>query len=118
MNARAVLEAVLLGIVVLSCWLGGLGMVRMREPMQALHYLALPAIGAFVLAAAVFLRTGPSQAAWKTLLIAVIVMGINSVVAHATARAFRTRDLGHWEPLDGDPFELVRDSEAAQEPGA
>ena len=109
---KSIIEAVLLGLAVLSCWLGALGMVRMREPMQALHYLALPAIGALLLTVAVFVRTGPSQAAWKTLLIALIVLGINSVVAHATARAFRTRELGHWEPLDGDPMEFVRDPDA------
>lgn len=111
MNVRAVLEIVLLAIVVLSCWLGALGMVRMREPMQALHYLALPAIGAVFLTAAVFLRTGPSQAAWKTMLIAVILLGFNGVVGHATARAFRTRQIGHWEPLNGDPMEFVRETE-------
>ena len=90
-------------------------MVRMREPMQALHYLALPAIGCVFLTAAVFLRTGPSQAAWKTMLIAVILLCFNSVVGHATARAFRTREIGHWEPLDGDPMEFVRDTESADE---
>lgn len=118
MTARAVLEAGLLGIVVLSCWLGALGMLRMREPMQSLHYLALPAVGGLFLAAAVFLRTGPGQAAWKTLLIAVILLGINSVVGHATARAFRTRDIGHWEPLDGDPMEFVKDTEDALQANA
>jgi len=118
MTARAIVEAALLAFVVLSCWLGAVGMVRMRTPMQSLHYLSLPAIGAFGLTAAVFVRTGPSQAAWKTLLIAFILLGINSVVAHATARAFRTRDLGHWEPMDGDPMEFVRDTEAPEESGS
>ncbi len=115
MSVRALLELALLVVVVLSCWLGAVGMVRMREPMQALHYLALPAVGALFLTAAVFLRTGPSQAAWKTLLIAIILLGINSVVGHATARAFRTRDIGHWEPLDGDPMEFARDTDDPQE---
>ena len=35
---------------------------------------------------------------------------INSVGTHATARAFRARELGHWEPRDGDPIEFVRDA--------
>lgn len=118
MSTRGVVEILLLAVVVLSCWLGALGMLRMREPTQALHYLALPAVGSLFLTAAVFLRTGPSQAAWKTLLIAVIMLLINSVVGHATARSFRTRDLGHWEPLDGDPMEFVRDTEAAEESGS
>ena len=66
----------LLGSLMISCWLGVLGMWRMREPMQALHYLALPAWGATVfLTAAVFLQTGKGQAAWKTLLICLVLLG-------------------------------------------
>ncbi len=101
---------VLLVFVMIFCWLGVLGMWRMREPMQALHYLSLPACGATVaLTAAVFFQTGNSQAAWKNLLICLILLVINSVVTHATARAFRSRELGHWQPLPGDPVEFVRD---------
>lgn len=114
MTPRSIAEAILLTIVVLLCWLGCLGMLRMREPTQSLHYLALPAMGTVVLTAAVFLGTGNSSAAWKTLFISAILLAINSVVAHATARAFRTRELGHWEPRDGDPIEFVRDTKESQ----
>jgi len=103
-------EAVLLLLVVLACWLGVVGMWRMREPMQALQYVSPPATaGAFFLVVAVFLEEGSSQIAWKTLAIAAILFAINSVVTHATARAFRARELGHWQPLDGDAIEFVRD---------
>jgi monovalent cation/proton antiporter MnhG/PhaG subunit len=105
-------EAVLLAIVVFCCWLGPVGMLRMKEPTQALHYLSLPAVGAIVLTIAVFLETGSSQAAWKMVMIAFMLLAVNSVVTHATARAFRTRQLGHWEPRAGDPIEFVRDTEA------
>lgn len=99
---------VLLGIVVLACWLGVLGMLRMRHPLQALHYLTLPAtVGVIALAIAVFVETGASPTAFKTVLIAIVLLAINSVVTHATARAFRTRELGHWEPRTGDPIEFV-----------
>ena len=109
MTARTAVEAVLLGGVVLSCWLGVLGMLRMREPMQALHYLSLPAcLGSILLTVAVFVETGNSNTAWKTLLICFALLAVNSVVTHATARAFRTRQLGHWEPRPGDPVEIVR----------
>lgn len=108
MSVREVIEACLLGLVVLSCWIGVIGMWRMREPMQALHYLSVPAcLGSFLLTIAVFLRTGSSQAAWKTVLICLVLLAINSVVAHATARAFRTRELGHWEPQPGEAIERV-----------
>lgn len=108
-------ETILLVVLVLACSLGALGMWRMREPMQALHYLSLPACGSVFLVGAVFLEEGSSQISWKTLVIAAILFALNSVGTHATARAFRARELGHWEPLDGDPIEFVRD--AADEGG-
>lgn len=111
MNASTIALAVLLGFVVLCCWLGVIGMWRMREPTQALHYLSLPStVGAVALVVAVGLTDGPNQAFWKTLVIAFILLALNSVVTHATARSFRARDLGHWEPQDGDPMEFVRDT--------
>lgn len=114
MNAKMIFEAILLVGVVLSCWIGVIGMLRMREPMQAMHYLSLPAcLGSVLLTIAVFLQTGNSNTAWKTLLICVLLLAVNSVVTHAIARAFRTRQLGHWEPRPGDPVEYVRDRGAA-----
>ena len=113
-TAKMICEAVLLGAVVLSCWIGVIGMLRMREPMQAMHYLSLPAcLGSVLLTVAVFLETGNSNTAWKTLLICLLLLAANSVVTHATARAFRTRQLGHWEPRPGDPVEYVCDRGAA-----
>jgi len=111
-----ILTDVLLGITVLSCWIGVVGMLRMREPMQAMHYLGLPAsLGVTALTGAVLSETGLSSTTLKTALIAVVLLAINSVVAHATARAFRTRELGHWEPRDGDPIEFVRKENGRQE---
>jgi multisubunit Na+/H+ antiporter MnhG subunit len=108
------LEIVLLAGVVLLCWLGVLGMWRMKEPMQALHYLSLPATaGAILLTIAIFVSQGIAQAFWKVALIAGILVASNSIVTHATARAFRTREIGHWEPLDGDPMEVVREEKKA-----
>lgn len=108
MSARNITEAVLLALVVLSCWIGVTGMLRMREPMQAMHYLGLPAcVGSPLLAVAVFVATGNSSAAWKTLLIAALMLLANAVVTHAIARAFRTRELGHWQPRPGDPVEYT-----------
>jgi monovalent cation/proton antiporter MnhG/PhaG subunit len=108
MNARTAAEAVLLVGVVVTCWLGVLGMLRMREPMQALHYLSLPAsLGAVLLTIAVFLATGNSQASWKMTFIAIVLICTNSVITHTTARAFRVRELGHWKPQPGDKIEQV-----------
>jgi multisubunit Na+/H+ antiporter MnhG subunit len=109
-TAHVLVERALLIMVMLFCWIGVLGMWRMREPMQALHYLSLPACGAMtLLTVTVFVETGSSQASWKTLLICLIFFAINSIVTHATARAFRSREIGHWQALPGDEVEFVRD---------
>lgn len=110
MTVSRLLETVLLILVALLCWLGVLGMWRMKEPMQALHYLSLPATaGSMLLAIAVLISQGLGQAFGKVLLITMVLLASNSVVTHATARAFRARQLGHWEPLDGDPMEIVHE---------
>jgi multisubunit Na+/H+ antiporter MnhG subunit len=102
------LEAILLAGIVASCWIGVIGMLRMRVPMQALDYLSLPACsGSILLVAAVFVHTGSSSAAWKTVAICLVLLAINSIVIHATARALRSRESGYWKLLPGDGAEFV-----------
>ena len=117
MTAHAIILDVLLAVVVLSAWIGALGMVRMRTPLQALHYPFIPAtVGVIFLVAAVFFDAGVNANTLKVLIIAIVFLAINSVVTHATGRAFRTRELGHWEPRDGDPIEFVHSSHHPAEP--
>jgi multisubunit Na+/H+ antiporter MnhG subunit len=100
---------VALAATVAACWLGCLGMWRMPEPTQALHYLSLPAgVGSVFLAVAVFLETTWSSAALKSGLIVILLAAANSVVTHATARAIRVRKLGHWEPRRQDGVEFLK----------
>lgn len=114
MSASHIVQAVLLAVVVLSCWLGAVGAWRMREPVQGLHFCTLSAaIGMGALVVAVFVALGNTSASWKTVLIYLILLVVNSVGTHATARAFRARELGHWQPRDGDPFEWVGPDEEA-----
>ena len=104
MTAHAIAVDVLLGVTTVACWLGVLGMVRMRDPFQALHYLSYPAIpGMGALTVAMFIQTGWSQAGWKCGIILLVLIASNSVGTHAAARAFRQREKGHWEPEPGDP---------------
>ena len=110
-GAFHILILVLLSATVALCWLGTIGMWRMREPVQALHYLSLPAsLGAILLTIAVFLEKGLGQVAFKTALIAAVMLGINSVVSHATARAFRLRQLGTGESFDPDALRFENSS--------
>lgn len=99
-----VLVDVLLGLTAVSCWIGALGMIRMRNAFQALHYLSYPALaGMTCLTLAVWIETGWTQATWKCLIIFAILTASNSVGTHAAARAFRAREKGHWEPFPSDP---------------
>lgn len=94
---------ILLGVTAAACWIGVVGMVRMRDPYQALHYLGIPAIaGMTSLTLAVAAQTGWSPATWKCALILLIFVAANSVGTHAAARAFRAREKGHWEPEPHD----------------
>lgn len=102
------IQNVLLGAIVVLCWVGCIGMLRMREPTQALNYLSFPAAVAAVLLPLAFLcLSGWSIATLKAAMIALLLLASNSVVAHATARAIRVRALGHWEPREGDDIEYV-----------
>lgn len=103
MTAHAIAVDGLLAATALSCWAGALGMIRMKDAYQALHYLGVPAIvGMGALTVAVFLATGWTQASWKCAIILVILIASNSVGTHAAARAFREREKDHWEPLPED----------------
>ena len=101
MTAAYGIVCALLALTALCCWLGVAGMLRMREPLQALHFLSLPAsVGVAALAAAVWVEKGAGEDALKTALIAVVLLAFNSVTTHATARAFRMRQLGRGESED------------------
>ena len=106
----AMVEYALLAAIAVSCWIGCIGMLRMRDPNQALHYLSFPAAIAAVLLPFAFLcLSGWSLATLKATLIALFLLASNAVVTHATARAFRVRAIGHWEPRKGDAVEFVRE---------
>lgn len=99
-----------LAIVVLCSWIGALGTWRMRHPMQALHYLALPTgIGAIFLTVAIVVKTGWGETAAKTIAICAVLIVTNAVGAHATARAIRTRQLDHWEGREQEGVEFIRE---------
>jgi multisubunit Na+/H+ antiporter MnhG subunit len=90
---RAVIIDCLLGVAVLCCWVGCIGMVRMRDALQSLHYLAPAATLAFAsLAAAMWLQAGWSGSVLKVILIALTFGASGSVSTHAVARAFWLRD--------------------------
>lgn len=97
-----------LAAAVVFCWIATLGAWRMRRPIQSLHYLSLAGTVAIAfLTFALFLKFGWNSASMKALLICGILIATNSIGAHATARAIRVRELGHWQPREQDAVEFV-----------
>ncbi len=93
--------AILLGIGGAAVLLTSAGMLVARGVLRRLHYLA-PAstVGVAAVAAAILLHEGFDQAGIKAVLACGIVFVMNPVLTHATARAARVHQHGHWEPED------------------
>ena len=90
--------AILLAAASAAVLLTACGVLLSRNVYQRLHYLA-PAstIGVVCVAAAILLHEGWSQAAVKAAITALILFVMNPVLTHATARAARVSERGHWE---------------------
>jgi multicomponent Na+:H+ antiporter subunit G len=102
-SAATIAVEVFLAIAVLSAWLCCIGIVVMPNLYERLHYLAtVTTISAFSILVAVVIEEGWGQATVKTILTCVVLLLINAIVTHATARAARVRTLGHWS---SDPHE-------------
>jgi multisubunit Na+/H+ antiporter MnhG subunit len=96
-----ILLLVSLAVTAFSC----VALVFVSGFLNRLHYLGpVTSVSITLLLAAVIMQYGWGQAAIKTFLVWFVLLLINAVLAHATARAARVRDLGHWTP---DPKEKV-----------
>ncbi len=94
----SVLSAVLLAIGCAAVLLTAVGVLVSRNVYQRLHYLAPAAtVGVVAIAAAVVLREPLGQAGIKAVIAAVILLVVNPILTHATARAARVHQRGHWE---------------------
>jgi multicomponent Na+:H+ antiporter subunit G len=101
-TVSAVLLWLGVAVVLLSC----AGMLLMRDVLDRLHFTA-PAttLGPVLIAVAVVLRESFSATGLKTVLVAALLIGVNPVLTHATARAARIRRLGDWKPAPGEEVE-------------
>ncbi len=88
---------VLLAIGVVSAVLSCIGVLVMKDLYERLHYLAPPAtLSAICFCAAVVIDKHLSQAGIKALFILVVLLWMNAVLTHATARAARVRQFRRW----------------------
>jgi monovalent cation/proton antiporter MnhG/PhaG subunit len=83
-----------------------LGVVAMRDVFDRLHYVGPAALGAVLVAAAVWAREGPSGIALKATLVAAFVIVASPALAHGTARAARLSRFGDWRPQRDEGIEV------------
>jgi multicomponent Na+:H+ antiporter subunit G len=89
---------ILLALGVATAIFSSLGILLTDDFYERLHYLSpVATLGVSFIAAAVVVNEVFSQAGTKAILIAIVIMAMNAVVTHATARAGRVRHFGRWE---------------------
>jgi monovalent cation/proton antiporter MnhG/PhaG subunit len=90
---------ILLGIGVLSTVLSCIALLVMKDLYERLHYLSPPtSLSVICFTGAVLIDKQLTQSGIKALLIMLILLFMNSVLTHATARAARVRQFKSWEP--------------------
>jgi multisubunit Na+/H+ antiporter MnhG subunit len=103
---------VLLGAGVLITLLSVLGMWRMRDPYQRMHFISAPAaLSPAFFTAAIFLQDGLKPEAFKALITTFVLIGMNTAVTHAAARAWRIAETKDWTPVPGEEVPIRSDDE-------
>jgi multicomponent Na+:H+ antiporter subunit G len=76
-----------------ASWLGAAGFVRLRMPLDRIHAITfVNTAGGASLAIAAFLADGPTDRAFKILLIVIINLFAGAAVSHMTGRALIERE--------------------------
>jgi monovalent cation/proton antiporter MnhG/PhaG subunit len=73
-----------------------IGVVAMRDVYDRLHYVGLASFGALLIGISILVRESWSLIGDKALATGALLVLFGPVLAHATARSMRTRELGDW----------------------
>ncbi len=102
MTVRDVVAAALLvvgcGAQVIAC----LGVARMREALNRLHYTSASALAFVAIALAILVDHGFSMIADKALLLAAFVLVSSPVAVQVLGRAIRVSERGELDPQGSD----------------
>ena len=102
MTVRDVIAAVLLvvgaGAQVIAC----LGVARMRDALDRLHYTSASVLAFVAIALAILVNHGFSMIADKALLLAAFVLITSPVLVQVLARAIRVSERGELDPVGQD----------------
>jgi len=96
---------ILLAFAVLSFIAMAIALLAVKDFYQRLHFLTPASTwGVLMIAAAVFIAESVSQTGIKAVLVGVILAATAPIISHATARAARIRQKGHWQPSPEEGF--------------
>ena len=111
---KTIIIEICLSAAVLITVISVLGMWRMRDAFQRMHYIAPPAsLSAFFITVAVFVQRGFKPESFKATFTTLVLIGMNTVVTHAAARAFRIVDVKDWHPEKGEEVPVQPTDETA-----
>jgi multicomponent Na+:H+ antiporter subunit G len=114
MTVQDVIADVLLALGVLFVLASALGVLLMRQPYDKVHFVTPASVVAPVLVAvAVLVQSGWKENSAMTWLALFFMVVTSPVLAHATIRAMRVREVGDWRPGGAGAVPRVEDEDRA-----
>jgi monovalent cation/proton antiporter MnhG/PhaG subunit len=96
---HTIVAGALLAIAVAIALVAASGLAVLTDAYERLHLSSIVvSLSAGLTAAAVWLEDGDWQARIKVSIVAFLLFAMNSILNHATARAKRISQTGHWTP--------------------
>ena len=105
MSATTAISAVLLFAGLAVALFAAAGVLAMDSVYDRLHYLAPSTLAAVLIAAAIWVREGPSIIALQATLLAAFLLLAAPALAHGTARAARISEHGDWRARRGEAID-------------
>lgn len=103
-----IITGILLWAAVAVALLSCLGMAIMRDAFQRIHFSApVVALSSLFIIIAVWIEETDPQARIKVVMIGGLLVGLNAVLTHATAKAIRIKESKRWKVLPGEGVPLV-----------
>lgn len=103
MNAKLSIEVVLLAGAVGLELVCATALLLVHDPFDRLHFLGpASSIGPALVALAIVMEEALSTNGVKAIVVAALLLITSPVLTHATARAARVRQYGHWQALPAE----------------
>lgn len=117
MTHHPLITGTLLALAVALAIVCSIGLLVMRDAYQRIHFSSpIVTLSMLFICVAIFIEDSDSQARLKAVLIYVLLLVMNSVLSHATARAIRIRQTGHWEPAAAENIPIAENKGIAAAP--